>query len=251
MTKIIIHIIFTLFLSQFIIAQSNDKKTSFGIQFKPLMERGFVGSSKLSLKNDIFQSVFKQKYGYSFGAILRFPIWKNLFIETGLAQIKRNYNVNYETLDSNFTADKNLSFTSHDIPVNALVFVKISEQIYLNTALGISLVHNPSNVASQTTFGYHILFKAEGRKRSSFALEFNVTSGIEYRNIRYGNLYLGASGRIPIKPIFDVATMYQNITTKEILYGSLSGTYVAIDVRYFLPKTKKPTINSEIGPLDE
>lgn len=236
-------------ITQYSIAQ--DRKTAFGIQFKPLTEGGFIGSSQLNLKNEIFQSVFNQQQGSSFGAILRFPIWKNLYLETGLAQIKRNYTVNYTTLDSNFIALKDLSFTSHDIPVNALVFIKIANQFYLNTALGLSIVHNPSNVASQVKYGDHVLFKAEGRKRSSFALEFNVNAGIEYRNIKYGNFYIGANGRIPLKPIFDVATMYQNLNSKEVLYGSLTGTYVALDFRYFLPKTKKPKITTELGPLDE
>ncbi len=230
---------------------SQDRKTAFGIQFKPLTETGFIGSSQLNLKNEIFQSVFNQQQGSSFGAILRFPVWKNLFIETGLAQIKRNYLVNYTTLDSNFIASKELSFTSHDIPINALVFIKIAEEFYLNTALGISLVHNPSNVASQIKYNDHVLFKAEGRKRSSFALEFNVNAGVEYRNTKYGNFYIGANGRIPLKPIFDVATMYQNNNIKELLYGSLTGTYVALDFRYFLPKTKKPKVITELGPLDE
>lgn len=232
-------------------AQSSVKHATFGIQFKPLTEGGFIGSSKLDIKNDIFQSVFNQKKGYSFGAIVRFPVWKNLYIETGLAQIQRNYDVNYTTLDSNFTTNKSLSFISHDIPINTLVFIKMSEKFYLNTALGISLVNNPSNVASQITYNNHILFKAEGRKRSSFAFEFNVTTGLEYRNSKIGSFYIGASGRIPIKPIFDVATMYQNVNNKHVLYGSLSGTYVAIDFRYFLPKTKKPKIITEKGPLDE
>lgn len=240
-----------LFLILSIFSFSQDRKTAFGLQFKPLTEGGFIGSSQLNLKNEVFQSVFNQKQGRSFGAILRFPIWKNLYIETGLAQIKRNYTVNYKTLDSNFIASKDLSFISHDIPVNALVFIKITDQFYINTALGISLVHNPSNVASQIKYGDRVLFKAEGRKRSSFAVEFNVNAGVEYRNTKYGNFYIGANGRIPLKPIFDVATMYQNNNIKELLYGSLTGTYVALDFRYFLPKTKKPKIKTELGPLDE
>ena len=251
MIKAFLFCILVLFVTQQTKAQSSDRKTTFGIQFKPLLEEGFIGSSQLNIKNDIFQSVFNQKQGRSFGAILRFPVWNNLYIETGLAQIKRNYTVNYTTLDSNFIASKDISFTSHDIPLNALVFIKIANQLYLNTALGVSFVHNPSNVASQIKYGNNVLFKAEGRKRSSFALEFNVTTGVEYRNTKYGNYYLGISGRIPFKPIFDVATMYQNISTKDILYGSLSGTYVSLDFRYFLPKTKKPKISTELGPLDE
>jgi hypothetical protein len=232
-------------------AQSTERKAKFGLQFKPLTEGGFVGSSQLNLKNDTFQSIFNQKFGYSFGAIVRFPVWKNLYIETGLAQVQRNYQVDYITLDSNFTASKSLSFVSHDIPINALVFIKMSEKFYLNTAMGVSLIHNPSNVASQIKYGDNVLFKAEGRKRSNFAFEFNITTGIEYRNTRYGSFYLGASGRIPFRPIFNVATMYQNVSTKQLLYGSLTGTYVSLDLRYFLPKTKKPKIKYEKGPLDE
>lgn len=251
MFKPILYSLLVLLVSKQSFTQNQDRITTFGIQFKPLTEAGFIGSSQLNIKNEIFKCIFNQKQGSSFGAVIRFPIWKNLYIETGLAQIKRNYIVNYTTLDSNFRATNDISLTSHDIPINALVFIKIAEQFYLNTALGISLVHNPSNIASQIKYGNNVLFKTEGRKRSSFALEFNVTTGIEYRNAKYGNFYLGLSGRIPLKPIFDVATMYQNITTKEIIFGSLSGNYVALDFRYFFPKTKKPKINTELGPLDE
>jgi hypothetical protein len=152
MIKAFLFCILVLFVTQKTEAQSSDRKTTFGIQFKPLLEEGFVGSSQLNIKNDIFQSVFNQKQGRSFGAILRFPVWNNLYIETGLAQIKRNYTVNYTTLDSNFIASKDISFTSHDIPLNALVFIKIANQLYLNTALGVSFVHNPSNVASQIKY---------------------------------------------------------------------------------------------------
>jgi hypothetical protein len=251
MNSIVRVLLLSFFFTFYSFSQGMDKKPTFGLQFKPLSESGFIGSSSLSIKNTLFKSDFVQTFGYSFGAIVRMPTWRNIFIETGLAQVQRNYLVNYSTLDSNFTATKSLSFINHDIPINALIFVKLASNFYLNTALGFSLVHNPSNVASQIEYANHVLFKAEGRKRSNFAFEFNVTTGIEYRNTKWGNFYIGASGRIPLRPIFDVATMYQNGNSKEILYGSLNGNYVAFDFRYFLPKTKKPKIISEKGPLDE
>jgi len=252
MIKIVLFFLFIGFYFQHF-AQQNERRASFGIHFKPLFEGGFIGSSKLDIKNEKFNSVINQKFGTSFGAIIRFPIWKNLYIETGLAQIKRNYQVDYTTLDSNFNASKAISFVSHDIPINALIFVKLSENFYLNSALGVSLVHNPSNVASQVVYNNYIQYKTEGRKRSDFAFEFNVTSGIEYRNTKFGGFYLGASARIPFRPIFDVATSYVNnkSNNKEVLYGSLNGLYVALDFRYFLPKTKSSKIQFEKGPLED
>ena len=231
--------------------QEQIKGAYFGLQYKPIIGADYIGSSTLNLNNNSFQSTFKQTLGYSFGGVVRIPIRKFIAIETGINQIKRNYNVNYQITNSSLSVSKSLSFLSFDIPTNILFFSKLSNKLFLNSALGPSFVFNPSNVASQLVTSDSIIFKAEGRRRSIFSIELNANVGFEYRTLRNGYFYLGTSARIPFKPIFDVATMYQVNGFKNVLIGSLNGAYVSFDLRYFFPIIENKGIQFQKGPVDQ
>jgi hypothetical protein len=128
------NLILFLFIHSFwnLIAQTERNSDAyFGIQYKPLMAANFIGKSTMTLKDSSFESTFSQNLGYSLGGIVRVQLGKNIAIETGINQVKRNYTVSYVSLDSNKTASKSLSFMSFDIPVNALFFVKMTEKILL------------------------------------------------------------------------------------------------------------------------
>lgn len=246
-----IFFLFILCLGQ-VFAQ-NDKSSNayFGIQYKPLMAANFIGKSTMTLKDSSFESTFNQNLGYSLGGIVRVQLGKNIAIETGINQVKRNYTVSYASLDSNKTATKSLSFMSFDIPVNALFFVKMSEKFYLNTSMGPSIVFNPSNVASQVAYNKYTLFKAEGRRKSTFSAELNANIGFEYRTKKSGFFYIGSSARIPFTSIFNVATMYETNGTKHIQYGSINGTYLSLDFRYFFSNNKTKESIFQPGPIEQ
>jgi hypothetical protein len=251
-----VHKIFILFLFIFsigkLVAQTERNSDAyFGIQYKPLMAANFIGTSKMTLKDSSFESTFNQTLGYSIGGIVRVQLGKNIAIETGINQIKRNYNVNYISLDSNKTASKSLSFTSFDIPINTLFFVKMTEKIFLNTSLGPSIVFNPSNVASQIAYNKYTIFKAEGRRKSIFSAELNANLGFEYRTKKSGFYYIGTSARIPFAAIFNVATMYETNGTKHVQYGSINGTYLSLDFRYFFSNTKTKETIFQPGPIEQ
>ncbi len=251
---------FLLFIS-FIISSSNvfsqntslPVKAYFGIQYKPLIAGDFIGSSRLSIKNDTIQGEFTQQLGASFGGVIRVQFKKNIAIETGINQVQRNYNIQFSRLDSAITATKSLKIIAFDIPVNLLFFVKLSNKIFMNTSLGPSFVFNPSNVQTNALYNKYNLFRGEGRMRSVFSMEMNANLGFEYRTEKSGFFYIGASARVPFKPIFDVAVSHENTIThqKMVLYGNMSGTYISFDLRYFFPFNKYKTSNKLNMPIEQ
>ena len=245
-----------LFVSQIVaFSQSENPKVKayFGLQYKPLIAGDFIGSSRLLLKNDTLQGEFTQQLGSSFGGVIRVQFKKNIALETGINQVQRYYNIQFTQLDSSITTNKSLKIVAFDIPVNALFFVKLYDKVYMNTSLGPSLVFNPSNVATTNIYNKYNVFRAEGRMRSVFAVEMNANLGFEYRTEKSGFFYLGASARVPFKPIFDVAVSHENTVThqKMVLYGNMTGTYISFDIRYFFPYNKYKTSNKIDMPIEQ
>jgi hypothetical protein len=252
--KEILFVLFCVLLHTLGFSQSTSPpvKAYFGLQYKPLIAGDFIGSSRLLIKNDTLQGEFTQQLGSSFGGVVRVQFKKNIALETGINQVQRHYNIQFSQLDSAITTNKSLKIVAFDIPINTLFFVKLADKIYMNTSLGPSLVFNPSNVATNIIYNKYNMFRAEGRMRSVFAVELNANIGFEYRTVRNGFFYLGASGRVPFKPIFDVAVSNENKVKnqKMVIYGSMTGTYISFDFRYFFPYTHKASMKSGM-PIEQ
>jgi hypothetical protein len=234
--------------------QKSEKKVKayFGIEYKPLMPGSFNDLTNLSVNNDTLKGTFTQQLGSSFGGVIRVHLKKNIALETGINQVQRHYNIQFEKLDSAISSSKSLKIVTFDIPVNVLFFVKLADKFYMNTSLGSSFVFNPSNVQTTSIYNQYNLFRGEGRMRSVFAIEMNSNLGFEYRTENNGFFYLGASARIPFRPIFDVAISHENTIThhKTVLYGSMTGTFVCLDFRYFFPYNNKASAKSGM-PIEQ
>jgi hypothetical protein len=227
-------------------------KAYFGLQYKPLIAGDFIGSSRLLLKNDTIQSEYTQQLGSSIGGVIRVHFKKNTALETGINQVIRHYNVQFSHLDSAITINKSLKIVAFDVPLNVLFFIKLSQKIFMNTSLGTSFVFNPSNVAVTAIYNKYNLFRAEGRMNNVFAVDLNANLGFEYRTDSKGFFYIGASGRVPLKPIFNVAVSHENTMNhqKTVLFGSMSGTYISFDFRYFFPYNNKTSMKSGM-PIEQ
>jgi hypothetical protein len=251
---VLILVLFGSFTDNFSLAQLKKEKVNsyFGLQFKPLIPGDFLGESEMTLRNGGFSANYSQQFGYTFGASVRIGITDLISIETGINQVQRNYNIDYSYSDSSISASDNFGIINYDVPVNALVYIKLSEEFYMNASLGGSMVFNPSNVAKLTFPGGLHEFIHEGRRRSRMGFEINANVGFEWRTEKAGFFYLGASGRIPIRPIFDVAAAWGYQTSTEQIYaiGEMNGTYLSIDLRYYLPNIKNKGTQPIKGPIE-
>ncbi len=252
--KLLLYCLTLIFFSSFALTQSlpPSVKAYFGLQYKPLIAGDFIGSSRLLLKNDTTQGEYTQQLGSSIGGVVRMHFKKNIALETGINQVIRHYNIQFSQIDSAITTSKSLKIVAFDVPLNVLFFIKLSQKIFMNTSLGTAFVFNPSNVAVTAIYNKYNLFRAEGRMNNVFAVDLNANLGFEYRTESKGFFYIGASGRVPLKPIFNVAVSHENTVNhhKTVLFGSMTGTYVSFDFRYFFPYNNKTSMKSGM-PIEQ
>ena len=223
----------------------------FGLQFKPLIAGDFLGSSQLKLNNEQFFAVVNQKFGYSFGANVRIGLTKLISLETGINQVVRNYTIDYSIPDSNLYAQNDIGFLNYDIPLNALIYIQLSDKIFMNASLGGSMVYNPTDVATKLALQGGNVFIQEGRRFSKLGFEMNANFGGEYRTEKSGIFYVGISGRIPVKPIYEIAAVYERQAYSKKATGNLIGTYISFDFRYYLPNIKNKGVQFIPGPIEQ
>lgn len=234
-------------------AQSTKKNppSYFGLQIKPIIPGNFLSKSQIKVNDTAFVGTFTQQYGYSFGAIVRVGLTKLISIETGINQVKRNYKIDFELSDSSVTASTTMGILSYDIPLTAMIYIQLSERIFTNASLGTSVVFYPSNVAAIVLAEDKHLFISEGRRNRHFDFEVNGNLGFELRTEKKGFFYIGASTKVPFRPIFTVAAAYEyKNSVKKIGVGQVNGAYLSLDLRYYFPNTNAKGMQFNKGPID-
>jgi hypothetical protein len=220
---------------------------TFGLQYKPIIPSDIMGtgSSQLSSDSITFNTSLSPKFGNVFGGVFRYGFTNWFSLESGINFTQRNYEIKYNIPDSNWTGLTNdLRVISYEIPLNALFFIRLSKQLYMNTAVGLSMTIFPSNVQTSKEFEeYDIYVEQEGRRRSAIQGAFNANVGFEWRTKKSGFFYLGTSFHMPLVPIMNIYTGYVHQSGPQgKLVGNIYGSYLTLDLRYFFhedPETKK------------
>lgn len=253
--KLILGILITL-LSFQLSAQVRKKRVPsyFGIRVSTVFPTRFIGEPRLDLASpttDSYQitSSLQQKIGYSFGGTVRVGLTKLIALETGINFTHRNFDLEMAVPDSNVYAKKQLAFIDYDIPINALFYIPLSEQWYMNASLGAAVVFKPTHIGTYSALEEYHEFKHTGFVEHKIALDLNANVGFEFRTEKNGFFYLGGSGKVPFQPIFDLYAQYAYQGTKRSLNGGVDGTYLSIDFKYFFPIIKKKGEQFRPGPI--
>jgi hypothetical protein len=222
----------------------------FGLQVRPVLPTRYIGTPNLTLTNQEFSTTISQKMGYSFGATVRAGLTKLIALETGINFTERNYDVRMSVADSGVYAENDLSFIAYDIPLNALFYVPLSKKFYMNASLGAALIFKPSSVGILNLPGGKNTFTHEGVISSKGAIDFNANVGFEYRTEKSGFFYLGGSARVPFQPLFNLVAQYKYDGYKNTVSGTIDGTFLAIDVKYFFPNIRNRGTQFQKGPIE-
>lgn len=224
----------------------------FGFQVKPLFPTKFIGESSTTLLNQGFQVKISQQVGYSFGGVVRIALTDLIGIETGLNFFQRYYKLNMFLVDSNITASDNFGFIQYDLPINALFNIKLSKKWFSNAAIGASICYKPSSIGSIShPVGKHEFFNiglVDIKDKVNFDLNGSV--GFEFRTDKYGFFYLGGCARIQTAPIFNLLSRYRYGTYEVDNYGPVGGSFLAIELKYFIPNTGGNGQKFERGPIE-
>lgn len=233
-------------------SQMKEKQLNyFGFQYRPLIPIGIVGDRPFEIGDEVFSSVIIPKFGYNYGGIVRLGLSRLMSIETGLSYTKRTYGVEYYVPDSLLISHNTIGFVNFDIPVNLLVYVQLGREFYMNASLGVSLNFYPSNVRNRALPGSQHQFIFEGRRGGFFSTDINSNVGFEYRTEKSGIFYVGISGKLPIQPIFIIATEYRFDTYRQVRFGQVDGATVSLDFKYFFHNVTKKEPKFKPGPIEQ
>lgn len=221
---------------------SQEKVTTVGIQVKPIFTSKFFGTGPEEISQNGFNYTISQNTGFSGGLVIRKGYTKTLSIEFGINYSRRK--ITMESLYNGQSSVAQMRIVGYEIPVSQLVFIRLSEKIYMNVSAGLCINMFPSDVQSTN----EVLYAIGGRK-----LIFNpsliANVGFEYRTKDKGFFYLGTSLNRPFSPIYGLGIDYvinNNIVNTAIT--NLQGTYLTIDFRYFFhedPERKKAKLPSD------
>jgi hypothetical protein len=233
-------------------AQSKKNKVPsyFGIQIRPVFPTRFIGSPSLSAEKDGFETTISQKMGYSFGGTVRAGLTKTIALETGINYTQRNFDLTMAFPDSSSYLENDMTFIEYDIPINALMYVQLTEEFYMNASLGFALTIKPTDIGvfTQPESGYHT-YKHTGLTRSKMGFDANANIGFEYRTEKNGFFYIGGSARVPFKPLFDMVADYNYQGINIRIVEPVDGSFLAIDFKYFFPNIKNKGPQFQDGPI--
>ena len=221
----------------------------FGFQLRPIIPNSYLNTAVETATSGNFSYSAKSNVGISFGSIIRKPLGKFWNLETGLNFVKRSYSLNFDLNDSvQVSSKQSMTFIAYEIPIQALIYVRLGKAWYMNASAGISIDFFPSETETyssekiDSTY-YDFSQKTYRIKWSAFAAQSNL--GFEYRTEKQGYYYVGASFHRPFGRIAGSQGLIETTSGSDRLWLSLSGSYFSIDLKYFLYdkyKTKKAVI---------
>lgn len=206
-----------------------------GLTFRPIIPSNLLQTASIQVtgnvadENEYLRLTVDQRLGYSFGMVVRKNFTQRFAMETGVNFLRRGFDVEVTDLDSNITSGVDFAISSYEIPLMALVYIRLGEEVYMNTALGLAMVIGARSVANNNQEFDH--FTAI-RKFNGGVL---ANIGVEWRTEKMGSFYLGATYHQPTGPIADTKINYfrQSGVSDANIETPLNGTYLTIDVRYY------------------
>lgn len=216
-------------------AQSNKKKGSrevkFGVQFKPILPINYFGAGPQTDQDTIAAITVSSKPGYNIGMVIRKDFSDLLSFETGINYIRRNFDIDAVDLSKDTGDYSDFGFVSYQIPLQGLVYIRLSEQLFMNTSGGLGIDWYASHVQS---VGQNALLQHLSLRRYWMHFSILANVGFEWRTENSGGFYVGASFVNPIKKITDTRIDYYYGNTDKQRYDmELSGTFITVDLRYF------------------
>jgi len=214
-----------LFYSENLFAQEN--VLTAGFQFKPIFSNKFFNVGPQTKDSSNISFTVKPSGGYNIGAIIRYGFSETFSGETGINYVKRPYELQIK--DAGYTSNTRFSIIGYEIPLSAIVFIRLSEKLYVDASLGAVFDFFPSDIQSEGDY-----FKHFGKRKYWIFASVLANLGWEYRTEKSGYFYLGASYHRPFKDIYSSTIGYyindNYVTGQQFL---ISGNYLTFDIRYF------------------
>jgi hypothetical protein len=215
---------------------SQKNVTTAGFQYKPIFPSAFFSTGTNTVEESGIDFSVSQKYGFCAGMIIRRGFTNRISVETGINYTKRNFNL--AITDTTFTGKSDFTIIGYEIPLQALIFLQLTEKVFINASGGVSMDMYPSNIRTKDTYFVH-----DAQRSSVFQFGALANLGGEYRTEKIGYFYLGASYHLPFSHFYTSRMEY--LPGQRTAFMKLGGNYLTVDVRYYFhedptkPKKKK------------
>lgn len=219
-------LLYILFFSLAITGFCQERVLTAGVQFKPIFASNFLNTGPVTTSAEGVDFTVSQKFGYCAGMVVRYGITKAVSFETGINFVRRNFDLNVST--DSLSEKSDFGIVGYEIPLSALVFIRLSEKIYMNGSTGISLDFYPSDV-----FTLGDSFKHVSWRKGILSPSLIANIGFEYRTANSGYFYIGGSFHRPFSYIYQANFQYDPFNQGPTANTKLSGNYLTIDFRYF------------------
>jgi hypothetical protein len=174
---------------------------------------------------------------------------KNLSLESGINYLTRKFELTINDQDLNFNETSNFKLVNYEIPVSLLVYIRLTEFIYMNVSGGFSLDIYPSDL-----YTYSSNFQNDVLMYNWIRPSLIANIGWEYRTEKSGYFYLGASYHRPFSHMAKEIIWYNGNKRDERVELNLSGNYITIDFRYFFhedPEKKMKKVKKSKPSLEK
>jgi hypothetical protein len=225
---------------------AQENVTTVGIQIKPMVTSKFLGTGTENVEEGDLKIGFEPNLGWNFGMVIRRGFTKNWSFESGICFVQRNYTMSFDYPDLKEVKTMKFRYIGYDIPLQALVFVKLTDQLFMNASAGVSLDLYPSNIETSDfefidTMRFDFYQKTFKNNWIQTAILANY--GFEYRTRNDGYLYAGVSYHRPFSHIAITRINMERNTVPNRAEVLLGGNYLTADFRYFFhekPERRKP-----------
>ncbi len=220
-------------ISAMLHAQKN--VTTVGLQLKPIFPLNFLGTGETNNLDLDVKFTLGLKSGFAGGMVIRRGLSDLLSIESGINYVKRKYDLKIQ--DEEFEHNASFRIIGYEIPVSLLVYIQLSEKLYMNVSMGGSLDMFASAVQIYDTVFNQVALRNRVMQGAVIA-----NLGWEWRTEKSGYIYLGASYHRPFNFIYLSKTQYYATDPDASTSIELLGNYLTLDLRYFFhedPETKK------------
>lgn len=227
-------LIICLVCSSMLSAQEN--VTTLGIQVKPMVPSQYFGTGTDNLELGLLKVNFEPNFGLNFGMVVRRGFTKNWSVESGICIVQRNYTMRFDHPNLLKDQDMKFRYICYEIPMQAMVFVKLTDRVFMNASAGFSADLYPSNVESSSYLFEDTLrfdFYQKTYKRRWIQLALLANYGFEWRTPDKGYFYLGASYHRPFQSIGTTRVIFELNSVPVRDQVSLGGNYLTADFRYF------------------
>lgn len=226
-----------------LVGHAQERVLTAGFQLKPMIPVSFLSGDNFSRSIEGVTLTMKNAPGYSAGMVVRKGITKTISFETGINIVQRNFTLGLAVDSSAFEEQSSVRIIGYEIPLLGLVYIRLSERIYMNAALGVSLDMFPSVNVGNNSFSGAFQHLAYRRNWMQVGLLSNL--GWEYRSKEKGIYYLGFSFHRPFTQIYqNQFTVFRPGPDLTAVNG-LRGSYFTIDLRYFFNEPPERKVKSK------